>query len=106
MGKLIRVENMNVRKPIHPVYRMPDRPCSKQKATARPLRFAVFLALMALPFTTAGAEDFSSLPQMPETPALDFSEDLHTTPARTKTIVQAYEIWDTQYCELTPMPFL
>ncbi|MCB1167984.1 MAG: hypothetical protein KDK33_17645 [Leptospiraceae bacterium] len=61
---------------------------------------------MALPFTTAGAEDFSSLPQMPETPALDFSEDLHTTPARTKTIVQAYEIWDTQYCELTPMPFL
>ena len=113
MGKLIRVENMNVGKAVHPVIRMPARLPRKQKADQGIGAAFNFVALLLLAFQLAvnplNGDDFAKLPAMPETPALDFapaSPPISDSWKEGETLVQAYEIWDARYCELTPKPFL
>ncbi|MCB1138990.1 MAG: hypothetical protein KDK23_09555 [Leptospiraceae bacterium] len=45
---------------------------------------------------------------MPQTNSLDFQsiqQDMQS-PRDLAPVIQAYEIWDARYCELTPRPFL
>lgn len=102
---------MNVGKFVHPVYTTARRLPRKQKAVRLGLSSMVFvLTLVGIPaFENSTAQEFSRLPEMPETPSLDFEADsppIGRTWKENETIVQAYEIWDARYCELTPKPFL
>ncbi|MCB1169549.1 MAG: hypothetical protein KDK25_04410 [Leptospiraceae bacterium] len=107
-----------MRKAVHPVYGKSGRPGRKQKAIRAcsiPMLFlpvlAVALATYILPGAASAplqAEPMSELVPMPGTPSLDFQslEAEAETPRARTPVIQAYEIWDARYCELTPRPFL
>lgn len=69
------------------------------------------LFLLSVPVASSDLLDLPELPPMPETEALNFQKVIPDPPENLAgqqmgPIIQAYEIWDAHYCEITPAPFL